>query len=900
MSFDWLNVPGLNISNQVVDPTANSDGTPPSVSFDFNQNLVSNNQGPITAKKNNPFANHMNVQNTNPMGNQSQPQTVDHNMVMISKNDDNNHMTSSLEDNHQNDGYVEVHEDLKVPLSLSQTQLSHEEVRTYLRWYKFITTRTHGKLVRLNDVFMFLHNFNINEKLKERLIVIFRTCKNSLNIGQFFAVIRLISHAVAKCILPTRRMILEKATIPKPKPILNSQTDEEVYEEIEDEEINDNKELYKQDASKVDFDSFTSLLLTGKSNRKRIRRKIKNAAFRNKKVRFSEHITFQEPQEENEHREPDLNNTSTAGNISEEGPLDLSLPMDQLLKLMAKKKQNNTSLISKIPTEQLETEEEREELKDMQDSLSHFKQIRGPDSASLIPAAYLENNGGMNMTAQQLPLQPLKPTSTGSANHFMRQEYNVDYGSQNTIPQQVLEPLKPTATGSANYLMRSHQSENGIESNDGSNSISAPQVNFKQNTEMVPQIIEPLKPTATGSANYLMKQHLNPTNQSNVSPNPTSGTIPAQQDQFMSFPQHRAEIQNQIHQTQPQGRVQVQLQMHQQMPLQPQIQQQQQQQQQIPNRPLAQQNVYQNSGYNALQPKQSLSQQNTVNTSNNSLTPQSTYPQAERMHSHYLSPQHTLQTNSQVQNGNRLTPQTTQNNNHVLPGPNMANNYFQSLLSHTPSPNGSNSNLQNQHNVVQYNEQVNTSIPSQNPQNSYSNTQNIVPQQIYNRPRTDSTQNSYTSNGQRQQVQVSNVNSGYAYQPQQQQQQQHPQHQEQQQGQYMMNPIPQQQHMQQPQQHMQQHIQAQKSGQQAPQNNLLYNNQIGSPIPGVPMNQANTNQTQYLAPNQYNMYVRSNSHSPINGSTNTTISNNSSNGQDILGNYQALQQQVDALQNRYR
>lgn len=866
MSFDWLNVPGLNINDPVADAPTATDGTPPSVSFDFNQTIIQGNQQPNTMvppKKNNPFANHMNnVQTANQQQGLTNQQAPQSNIQTPPINNNNN----ATDSQHNEDGYVEANEDLQVPLSLSQLQLTHEEMRTYLRWYKYITTRTHGKLVRLSDVFKFLHNFNITDKLKERIVTIFRTCKNSLNIGQFFAVLRLISLAVGRAILPTRRMILEKATVPKPKPILNSQTDGEVYEEVDEEEGTGNK----PDDSKVDFDSFTSLLLTGKSTRKRIRRRIKNAVFRNKKVRFSEHITFQEPQQENIHEPQQESVAIDSSTTSEEGPLDLSLPMDQLLKVMAKRKEHNTSLISKVPTEQQETEEEKEELRDMQDSLSHFKQIRGPDSASLIPAAYLESNGSMGVTPQQLPLEPLKPTSTGSANHFMRQEYNADYGTQNFSNQPVMEPLKPTATGSANYLMRSHQGE----------PPSVPSVSFQQNNGAgnVPQIVEPLKPTATGSANYLMKQHVNPGAQMNISPNPTAGTAPVQQDQFMNFPQHRAEIQNQ----------QIQSQQVQQSQPQP-------QQQQIPNHSLAQQNTYQTGNYNLLQPQQSLSQQNTMNHSNGMLTQQATYPLNERVNMNYLSPQHTQQQHQQQQHQQQqqqqqqhqqpVQQQNTVQNNNMLSAPNAANNYFQSLLSHTPSPNGSNSNLPNSNNLSRQYNQAPTNIAS--PQIPQQNTLNST-QPVYSGMNNNNNANSYQQNKPMQQVQhTGNVNNGYQMiQPKPQQQ---PQAQQQQRVQYMLNPA-----------HSPNNMQPQSSGQQGGSNAALFGNPVQSPVPNMATNQQQTNQGQYLAPNQYGIYGRSNTHSPINGQPNGPISSTSSGGQNILGNYQALQQQVNVLQNRYR
>lgn len=922
MSFDWLNVPGLNFNNSSSNPHIQKDEpVPPSVSFSYNQPLNNNNQQQQTQKqppmvipkKNNPFANYM--QNTTTTTNistplnQHLPQMANHlttnihtsiqnnppTAIIPSNGSDNNHNTNNEE------SYIETTEDLQVPLSLSQVQLSHEEMRTYLRWYKYITTRTHGKLVRLNDVFKFLNNFDISEKLKERIFTIFRTCKNALNIGQFFAVLRLISLAVCRSILPTRRMILEKAAVPKPKPILNSQTDGEVYEEVDEEKEESNQN--KGDDSKVDFDSFTSLLLTGKSTRKRIRRKIKNAAYRNKKVRFSEHITFQEPLQENTNDSGINDKKTDDNNLSEDGPLDLSLPMDQLLKLMAERKKRNTSLISEIPSEQQETEEEREELKDMQDSLSHFKQIRGPDSVSLIPPSYLGANGLMGISAQQVPLQPLKPTSTGSANHFMRQEYNTNFGSQDYASQQTMEPLKPTATGSANYLVRSQYSGNvsanivnnttatnsdsnfgNLIKNDNDTQSSAPSQynNNISNTgnSNVPQIIEPLKPTATGSANYLMKKQINTINQMDMLPNESNTVL---QDLFMNFPQYKTEMQEYSQNIQSSHPQQIR-------------------QQQIPTHPLTQQSTYGSNSYGALQSNQTSSPQHTMNNATNMLTQQSTYPVTDRTNSTYLSPQHTAQ-QQQFPPVNIATQGSFQNNN-LLSASNIAGNYFQSLLSHTPSPNASNSTLPYQSNVSQLQPQpqqhqptmtpANT-IPSRIPQqNTFNNSPNILSQQIFNGSNNNNSNNgqfTYQLHNSTQPIQhTSNFGTNsqvlYNNQPQL------PQQQQKQGVQYLGNPGSQ-----------QNQIQITNTIQQSNPHKTYLSNTVQPSAPAMSVSQQNTNQSQYLeAPNQLGIYSsKNNSNSlAITGQPNNSIPNASSSDTNILGNYQALQQQVNILQNRYR
>lgn len=275
--------------------------------------------------------------------------------------------------------------------------------------------------------------------------------------------------------------------------------------------------------------------MTGKTTRKRVRRRIKNLNFKSKKVRFSEHITFQDPPNLNQEssnnsearkQDPDADNEDQDSN--NDSPLDFTLPMDQLLKRLYKRRKNS-GLVSSLPSEQQETEEEKKVLEDMKDSLSHFKQIQTVDSASLpISSVFLQNGNtlptsNVNNTAvpQQIPLEPLKPTATGSANHLVREEYNQGLHPSNGAIQTGLQPLKPTATGSANYLMRSH-----MEQPQSIKPSSTPETVTNSGG------LQPLKPTATGSANYLMKQHISPSVN-----NPVSSMFQAQFTNQSSSPQ---------------------------------------------------------------------------------------------------------------------------------------------------------------------------------------------------------------------------------------------------------------------------------------------------------------------------------------------------------------------------
>ncbi|CCK70348.1 Scd5p KNAG_0E00800 [Huiozyma naganishii CBS 8797] len=848
MSFDWLNVPGISVSGDNSEVRTNNSAAPPSVSFNFGQTI------PTAKSKNNPFA--TSAQNHTPFsnnaGHDSNAFGLSQQMIPPAKQN-NSDPQHQVVDGSGSD-YRETPDDLKVPLSLSQTQLTHEEIRTYLRWYKYITMKTHGKMVRLIDIFKFLHNFTITEELKLRIMTIFRTCKNALNIGQFFAVLRLISVALTQGIKPTRRMILQKATVPKPRPILSSSSNAEVYEEVEDT-VPDNGATDKGngDPAKVDFDSFASLLLTGKSQGKRIRRRISNVVFKNKRVRFSENVTFQEaecagePSNANNEVESPEDDTSVV-----EGDLDLSLPMDQLLKLMAKKKQSNSSLVSKLPTEQQETEEEREVLKDMQDSLSHFKQIRGPDSASMFPPLYLNNisQGQPNSSQQPLEsLQPLKPTSTGSTNHFMREEFNQQL-NQEGLPQAdgVLQPLKPTATGSANYLVRSHIGTSPVNSQQSIPSdVNRNQTAGSSNGPS----LEPLKPTATGSANYLMKQqHVDlPTSNQVLSPNATGyGNQQAPvADQFMNFPRQQQQQQQQQPILSPQPTVQ-------QPVLSPQPTMQQQQNQvhlpvlQPTGRPIPQSNIYNTNdlGVKSLSPQLPLSQQNTLGQAhlNPPLVQQNTFPirspptqyagfQPQPLHGNHLVVPRRESTNP------------SNNSSNLAQTGNVANTYFQSLLSHSPSPHQSTTNLPGS-NINQ------NGSPSYQMSNQQQQPQQQQQQQLYSHNNGNMVPNAYNHS----------------------------------------NLIPQQQQQQRPQEQMYGYSPMQNTGDFA-----------HSPMNPQHMQQQQQQQhPQGINVNQYNTFGRplaSQKPLPTQQGSNSNNNNNTTNN-DILGNYQALQQQVNSLQNTYR
>ncbi|KAL3229712.1 Protein SCD5 [Nakaseomyces bracarensis] len=842
MSFDWLNVPGLNTGTD-----DRQSSNLPTVSFNFGDSSNTNNDLHFLDETMKSSSDPALVRKLDSQGRDVPPasgaylqQNGLHRSQEVLSEPQNRSRGNTLNSQSHNpihqlqDDYKETPEDLRVPLSLSQAQLTHEELRTYIRWYNYITARTHGKLIKLTDIFQFMKNFNITEELKNRIFLVFRSCKNALNIGQFFAVLRLLAKALLAGVLPNRQMILEKAPIPRPRPILNKEGGNEFYEEIEEdvpETSGDVSGNQSGSGEKVDFDSFASLLLTGKKVRKRVRRKVKNSVFKNKKVRFAEKVTFQDAphygkgkQNQSGQDTPSPEDDST----TEDGPLDLSLPMDQLLKQMAKRKKNS-ALVSSVPTEQQETEEEREILSDMKDSLSHFKQIQAPDSVTQIPPIIAQDGNQNGSTAHN---STIFNTGIGIMNQFPTPNNAVD----NAEPE--LQPLKPTATGSANYLMKSHMD------------TSAPAPQF-DNPPIIPpanqtEVMEPLKPTATGSANYLMKQQFKPPTTSHPpvpqqmsSPEPNGQVFSNQSMNMHSMPlsPNSTNQQNMLPQTHGQN-------------LQPQISQ-------------MQQNTTQGMQQHIPQMQQ---QNNTQQQLPQQATPQLVVqPQAQHQNHITINPPQTQQSNHQQTfqptqqqqpirgpnnsqtNGLQLPNNTGMNNLRVespsmLSPNNAAGNYFQSLLSHSPSPNNSQTN-------------IHSNLTGQlSPNLSYGN--NIQTAQ----PTIGQQRMQQTGTGQQLPIYNNNNSSIGVY------------------NQYQQPPI--------------QH----QNSQPPPQQNRppFGNMQQHQPQQGVPQYFQSDIQGSYNTNNQRYM----NNASPVGNNQGMPTSNQIST-QDILGNLQSLKQQVDALQNQY-
>lgn len=256
--------------------------------------------------------------------------------------------------------FEEEDDDTSIPLSLKESELTLEEFKTYMRWYNDILARLNTRTVSLSDVFAFLANFRLPQWTKERISGIFAMIRSSINIGEFFALLRLISHATCGR-KPSRRLLKVQAPVPLPPSILNKKRPND--EEMEDSQAasdNHGGNTKSTDGQKsnnqLDIDSFTQFMLTGErpddGGRKfKKSRKTKSVKFSDQivtDIHDTEPMAFQSPQPEE---------------------IDYNLPMNQLLDKL--KQLNHTD------------EEERRILEDMEPQINHFQNLNSVDAVSI-------------------------------------------------------------------------------------------------------------------------------------------------------------------------------------------------------------------------------------------------------------------------------------------------------------------------------------------------------------------------------------------------------------------------------------------------------------------------------------------------------------------------------------
>lgn len=370
--FDWLNVPSSGNSSGTNSPA-------PPVSFGYKSSASLRNR----SSENIPFRN------------TSADQLLNRNSRSSDLSKQGNESNGDTEDS--------------VPLSLTAQDLTLQESKTYMRWYSDILARTNSRTITMNDVYNFLNNFKISHAVKEKINKIFQKILQSINIGEFFAVLRLISHAL-KGEDPKRMLIKYKTQVPIPTSILSKKRHNEDDGDDSDGNLEMAEDSNTEPKKPLDLDSFTQFMLTGERPDEKPK---KGRSKKLKSVKFSDQIVT------------DIHDDSFASPIGSPSPqsqaIDYSLPMDQLLNRM----RNNP------PTQQLQQqdEDEQEILKDMESQINHFKNLHSVDTASIggVPA---------NLDFQPGHSQLLRPNMTGPAQM-----------SQLFSPSPETQGLKPNMTG---------------------------------------------------------------------------------------------------------------------------------------------------------------------------------------------------------------------------------------------------------------------------------------------------------------------------------------------------------------------------------------------------------------------------------------------------------------------
>ncbi|KAM9905251.1 hypothetical protein OXX79_002256 [Metschnikowia pulcherrima] len=313
----------------------------------------------------------------------------------------------------QSSEYPQNPEIESVPLSLKAQELTLEESKTYMRWYSDILARTNSRTIAISDVYQFLGNFKISSETKEQINRIFSKILSSINIGEFFALLRVVSHALQGQ-TPVRPLIKEPTSVPVPPSILSKKRQNEENEEDTSDDGNRSNGSYDpQPAAPLDLDSFTQFMLTGeRPNEKSTKKKSKKL----KAVTFSDEIVT------------DIRDTyRPAESPSQEpGSLDYSLPMDQLLSRInasthSGQNQQTTSQNLAVPSRDgrltSPDPEEKQILRDMEPQMNHFRNLHSVDTISVdgVPAnIHLQENSDFRSPQNASP-PLLRPNMTGPA-----------------------------------------------------------------------------------------------------------------------------------------------------------------------------------------------------------------------------------------------------------------------------------------------------------------------------------------------------------------------------------------------------------------------------------------------------------------------------------------------------
>ncbi|KAG7193051.1 uncharacterized protein KQ657_001167 [Scheffersomyces spartinae] len=323
---------------------------------------------------------------------------------------------------------VESIDDESIPLSLTAQEMSLQEAKTYMRWYSDILTRTNSRTITLIDVYSFLVNFRIPDSRKEKISRLFQKHSLSINIGQFFALLRVISHVLLGR-EPSRRLIKVMAPVPTPPSILSKKRtnddyrdDDYRYDDTDEQIMNESLNSSLEPNKPLDLDGFTQFMLTGERPDEKV--SIKKRSKKLKSVKFSDQIISDIHQESS--------SRAYSPNITSE--LDYSLPMDQLLEQVKKQQ-----------LQQKPDAEEQEVLQEVESHMGHFKNLHIVDTMSVngVPAS-LEVN------------RPLRPNRTGP-NEMAQLLTEPNSIAESPTKQQF---LKPNMTGPAQMEQYLHGREN--------------------------------------------------------------------------------------------------------------------------------------------------------------------------------------------------------------------------------------------------------------------------------------------------------------------------------------------------------------------------------------------------------------------------------------------------------
>lgn len=288
-----------------------------------------------------------------------------------------------------------------IPLSLTAQDLTLEESKTYMRWYLDILARTNLRTVSMADVFQFLSNFRLTPAIKDKIARVFGKIMALINIGEFFALLRVVAHTLAGH-EPSRALIAVKTSVPVPPSILSKKR------QNDDDDL---KPPPDEPSKPLDLDLFTQFMLTGERPDDRTKRPKKL-----KSVTFSDEVVTAAA--------PDMPTPA-------DEPLDYLLPMDQLLSRLQRGSRSGS--LSE-PLVASPDPEEKQMLQEMAPQFNYFRNLHSVDTMLVdgVPA---------NIHLQSSLPQPLQPNMTGPAQMAQLRPPAQD--------QDDMSPLRPNVTGPA-------------------------------------------------------------------------------------------------------------------------------------------------------------------------------------------------------------------------------------------------------------------------------------------------------------------------------------------------------------------------------------------------------------------------------------------------------------------